>query len=201
MLAVAASAPELIDAWFRLGFGCQAVWAIRRVALPQPTAFAGTVRSATLDDLEDVVDLDEILFEHQAGSPSFSGLTAPSREELRAEEIELWDDDATAGIFAAELDGRVVGLVVLYRRPEGELRVPPGNIDLALRGDAPRRARARRRARPDGARPRLGSRARPSNDDDRLAHREPALVAVLAPPRLPAAVPPPLPRGAMIGAT
>ena len=33
--------------------------------------------------------------------------------------------------FVAEQGGRIVGHLVLYRRPEGDLRVPPGSIDLA----------------------------------------------------------------------
>ena len=32
MLTVPATEPELVDVWFRLAFGCQAVWAVREVA-------------------------------------------------------------------------------------------------------------------------------------------------------------------------
>ena len=34
--------------------------------------------------------------------------------------------------FVAERDGEIVGLLGLYRRPEGDLRVPESNIDLAF---------------------------------------------------------------------
>ena len=33
--------------------------------------------------------------------------------------------------FVAEQNGRIVGHLLLYRRPEGDLRVPPDSIDLA----------------------------------------------------------------------
>ena len=39
---------------------------------------------------------------------------------------------ATASVFVAERDGEIVGLLGLYRRPEGDLRVPGSNIDLAF---------------------------------------------------------------------
>ena len=44
----------------------------------------------------------------------------------------MWDDLETYVPFVAELDGRVVGMLGLYRRPEGDLRVPAENIDLGF---------------------------------------------------------------------
>jgi len=131
MLTVPASAPELIDAWFRLAFGCQAIWAVREVEPAEPVDFGGTIRPSTPDDIEDIVDLDEVLYDHQQRTPSFSGLALPPREELRREESEMWDDPLQIP-FVAELDARIVGLLLLYRRPEGDLRVPGQNIDLGF---------------------------------------------------------------------
>jgi ribosomal protein S18 acetylase RimI-like enzyme len=132
MLTVPAADPALIDVWFRLAFGCQAVWAVREVGPGTPADFGGTIRASTPDDIEAVVDLDELLYEHQATTPSFSELATPPREQLRAEASDLWDDPDKYVSFAAERDGHVVGLLVLYRRPKGDLRVPEGNIDLAF---------------------------------------------------------------------
>lgn len=132
MLTVPASDPALIDVWFRLAFGCQAFWAVREPASIPPADFGGTIRAATLDDLEAILDLDEILYEHQAATPSFSGLPTPPREQLRKEELEEWNDGATYANLVAEQNGRVVGCVVLYRRPFGDLRVPENNVDLAF---------------------------------------------------------------------
>jgi GNAT superfamily N-acetyltransferase len=131
MLTVPARAPELVDAWFRLAFGCQAVWAVQEVRPAEPVDFGGEIRPAHPDDVETLIDLDLLLFTHQAVSPSFSGLEPATREELRSEFDEVWQDD-TYIPFVAETDAGVVGALGLYRRPEGDLRVPAGNIDLAF---------------------------------------------------------------------
>ena len=78
-----------------------------------------------------MIDLDQLLFAHQAVTPSFSGLEPASRDELRTEFDEVWEDD-TYIPFVAETDAGVVGALGLYRRPEGDLRVPASNIDLAF---------------------------------------------------------------------
>jgi GNAT superfamily N-acetyltransferase len=131
MLTVPATAPELVDVWFRLAFGCQAVWAVREVAPEPPVDFGGTIRPATAEDTEAIIDFDEILYAHQERTPSFSELKAPSREQIGAEVAEIWDDD-TYLPFVAERNGSLAGIIGLYRRPAGELRVPEGNIDLAF---------------------------------------------------------------------
>ncbi len=130
MLTVPATAPELVDAWFRLAFGCQAVWAVKEVE-PFDAAFDGTIRPATTDDVDDLLEFDSILYEHQLESPSFSGLAPPGRDELRREWAEVWVDDRFVP-FLAEREGTILGLLGLYRRAEGDLRVPANNVDLAF---------------------------------------------------------------------
>jgi GNAT superfamily N-acetyltransferase len=130
MVTVPMSEPELIDVWFRLAFGCQAFWAVQEVA-PHPVELAGSIRRAAPGDAEALADFDEVLYAHQAAPPSFSGFPTPPREESLREVAELWEDDAYTP-FVADLDGRVAGMLILYRRPEGDLRVPAHNIDLAF---------------------------------------------------------------------
>ncbi|HEX3805294.1 MAG TPA: GNAT family N-acetyltransferase [Gaiellaceae bacterium] len=130
MVTVPASAPELLDVWFRLAFGCQAVWAVRETEAAAAVDFAGTIRPATTDDVEAIVDLDLILYAHQEATPSFSEFPPPPREQSRAEADELWVDPYVT--FVAEQNGAVVGVLILYARPEGDLRVPARNIDLAF---------------------------------------------------------------------
>jgi GNAT superfamily N-acetyltransferase len=98
---------------------------------PQECDFDGIVRAATPDDTEDIVDFDEILYTHQQATPSFSEFATPPREETRKEAADLWEGD-TYTPFVAEVAGRVAGMLILYRRPEGDLRVPADNIDLAF---------------------------------------------------------------------
>jgi GNAT superfamily N-acetyltransferase len=131
MLTVPASEPELVDVWFRLAFGCQAVWAVREVEPEAAIEFGGVIRPASPSDVEALIELDQLLFTHQAVTPSFSGLVPANREVLRTELDEMWDDD-TYVPFVAETDAGVVGTLGLYRRPEGDLRVPANNIDLAF---------------------------------------------------------------------
>jgi GNAT superfamily N-acetyltransferase len=128
---VPASDEGLIDAWFHLGFGCQFMWAVQETRPAEPIDFGGTIRPGTPDDGEFVAELDEILWLHQARSPSFSGLTVPSRDEFREEWRTLWEEDEFPAHFVAERDGRAIGHALLYSRPEGDLRVPSANIDLA----------------------------------------------------------------------
>jgi GNAT superfamily N-acetyltransferase len=132
MLTVPATDPGLVDVWFRLAFGCQAVWAVREVEPVERVEFAGTVRAALEEDLDAIVEFDELLYAHQAESPSFSELTVPPREALREEAREIWVEPDQHVPFVAELDGRVIGFLLLYRRPAGDLRVPANSIDLAF---------------------------------------------------------------------
>ena len=127
-VAVPATDAELVDAWFRLAFGCQAVWGVREVETAEPVDFDGTIRPATRDDTEAIIDFDELLYVHQQAAPSFAEVGSPPREEVRA---EVWADDAFLP-FVAERRGRVIGMLGLYHRPEGDLRVPARNIDLAF---------------------------------------------------------------------
>lgn len=126
-----ASDEALIDAWLRLAFGLQYIWAVRETAPMKPVEADVEIRPGTPDDLDLVTRLDRALYEHQAGSPSFSGLTIPSDDEFRADWSDLWDDPELYTHFVAERDGREVGHAILYRRPTGDLRVPERNIDLS----------------------------------------------------------------------
>ena len=121
----------LLDAWLRLAFGVQYIWGVRETAAMRPVEAEVEIRPGVPEDLDAVARFDRILYEHQARSPSFSGLTIPSDEEFRSDWSDLWDDPELYRHFVAEREGRAVGHVILYRRPAGDLRVPDENIDLA----------------------------------------------------------------------
>jgi len=100
---------ELVDAWFRLGFGSQHAHAVR----PAPTTPLEapsdlTVRRATRDDIAVLAELDLVLPQHQGRSPVFSAGELPTLDEALAD----WDesiDDVDYATFVAEYDGRVIG--------------------------------------------------------------------------------------------
>lgn len=130
-VCVPASDAALIDRWFRLAFGCQFIWAVRETKRGESPSFRGEIRPSTPDDLDAVAGFDERLCALQAESPSFSDYGVTSHEEFRNDWAGLWDDPKTAAHFVAEQDRRVVGHVFLSKRPEGDLRVPDKNVDLA----------------------------------------------------------------------
>jgi GNAT superfamily N-acetyltransferase len=135
-VAVPASSKELIDVFFRLAFGCQFIWAVRDtspwMSMSMDMDIHGvSIRPSTPEDLEPVARFDEILWQHQARTPSFSGLDVPTSDHFREEWSNLWNEDEYPAHFVAERDGSVLGHSLLYLRPGGDLRVPVGNIDLA----------------------------------------------------------------------
>ena len=128
---VPASDAALIDPWFCVTFGCQFMTAVREVEALDAVDFGGTIRPSTPDDLGAVAGFERLLWTHQSVSPSFSGLIVGPAEEFEQEWSTLWDEAEFPFHRVAELDGRIVGHVLLYDRPRGDLRVPERNIDLA----------------------------------------------------------------------
>jgi hypothetical protein len=107
-VAVPASEDGLLDAFFRLAFGCQAVWAVRETEPAAAVEFGGTIRPSTQDDLDAIAQFDEILWVLQARTPTFSGRTVPSRDEFREERSSLWDEgDEYPAHFVVDQDGRI----------------------------------------------------------------------------------------------
>jgi GNAT superfamily N-acetyltransferase len=119
---------ELVDAWFRLSFGASAALALRETG-PEETFDGGVeIRPGARDDYGEAARLELAMSASMLPSPSFSGLSLQTLEEVVAEWQE--EDDAPYELFVAERDGRVVGHTLLYRRPP-DLRVPENSIDLA----------------------------------------------------------------------
>jgi GNAT superfamily N-acetyltransferase len=130
VVAVPATDEPLVDAFLRLAFGVQFMWAVRETAPMKPVDAGVEIREGSPEDLDDVARFDQGLMELQAGSPSFSGIDVPELDQFREDWSDTWDDPDVYHHFVAERDGRVVGHALLYARPEGDLRVPPRNIDL-----------------------------------------------------------------------
>jgi GNAT superfamily N-acetyltransferase len=124
-----ASDSDLLDAWARLSFGQQHAHGIRDV--PE-TPWPESVRLATEDDIDVLVELSPLLVEHQAEAPVFGvGLPRESEEEIRESILEDLPNPKI-GDLIAERDGRVVGAYQLaavelsgshssLARPEGAL--------------------------------------------------------------------------------
>ena len=133
---VPATDSVLIEPWFQLAFGCQFKTGVRETAVEPPVEFGGTIRSSTPDDLAAVAGLEQMLWQLQVESPSFSGVDVGG-EDFETAWAGHWREDGYPLHAVAELDGRVVGHLVLYERPRGDLRIAEGNVDLSLAGTLP----------------------------------------------------------------
>ena len=126
---------ELVDAWFRLGFGGSATLAMRETGPEEPFETGVEIRRGTPDDFGEAARLERELSAAMQPSPSFSGLPLQSVDEIETE----WREDEGSDkyeLFVAERDGRVVGHILLYQRPH-DLRVPRESIDLAQASTEP----------------------------------------------------------------
>src|SRR5262249_34691024 len=122
---------ELVEPWLRLSFGISAALAARETEPTGPAEESDVaIRMGTAEDTPVAAAYDRQLHLHLERSPSFSGLTAPD-EQIYLDEWRNLPDEGEFTHFVAERDGRIVGQLVLYRRPEGDLRVPRHSIDLA----------------------------------------------------------------------
>ena len=112
---------ELLDAWWRLGFGQQQAHGIREVPASTEVAIpAGfEIRAPREDDIEELIGVDVALPDHQRASPVFGGYSW-SREDSRKEwERTLADQEET--ILIGFRDGRPVAcwsFVAAERSPE-----------------------------------------------------------------------------------
>ena len=129
---VPASDRALVDAWFRLGFGHQQVYAIRETppVTERTEAPPGlVVRLAGLDDLDALARLDVALPAHQALSPVFSRRALPTVEDARAE-YEADFDDPRFATFVVEREGEVIGSAIAcaieLSSDHKSLALPPG---------------------------------------------------------------------------
>jgi GNAT superfamily N-acetyltransferase len=127
---VPAGDAALTDAWFRLAFGLQFCTAVQEVAPQPPVDTDVVVRPGRPLDLELSAALERSLWELQAVSPSFSGLTVPPLADFVDDWGDTWRNPSFAH-FVAERDGRPVGQALMYTRPTGDLRIPDGAVDLA----------------------------------------------------------------------
>jgi ribosomal protein S18 acetylase RimI-like enzyme len=86
---------ELLDAWFRVGFGQQQAHGVRDlpedVEVSVPDGFE--IRAPQVDEVEQLIEVDLALPRHQRGSPVFSPIPLPTRDESRAEWLSTLASD------------------------------------------------------------------------------------------------------------
>ena len=108
-VVVPAHDPDVIDAWFRLGFGQQQVHGVRA---PEDLGEASWLRPASKADLDVLVELDRSLPLHQGLSPVFSSGGVPTAQESSQEWAETFEDSGYRTLVAVSNEA-VVGAVVM----------------------------------------------------------------------------------------
>jgi ribosomal protein S18 acetylase RimI-like enzyme len=112
---VPATDSELVDAWFRLSFGAQHAAGIQETPAssdgPPPNV---VVRRAAAEDIDAATALDLELPRHQDRSPVFSRIPAPAAITDEDRQEFLSDvGDPEVGLFVAEIDGKLVGELLM----------------------------------------------------------------------------------------
>jgi GNAT superfamily N-acetyltransferase len=103
---VPATDAELVEAWWRAGFGQQHAGGIREVP---DVAWPDGVRLATEEDLDALIELSPVIADHQARAPVFGVVQQSETEaELRADILEGLRNPEI-GDLVVEQDGRIVG--------------------------------------------------------------------------------------------
>ena len=127
---------DLAAPWFRLAFAHMQAHGIRETGgAARPLPAGVVVRHGTVTDLRSTPALVTQIWEHHTRAPTFTGLTVPPVEEFLAD----WEETLelpTSAYFVAELDGRVVGHLLLDRE-EPDLARPPGSVYLAVAATLP----------------------------------------------------------------
>ena len=125
---------DVLEAWYSLSFAQQqvhAALALDPVAGRVPDGF--TVRIGGSDDLETAMALAFVIFDHQAGPPTWAGAPAPSEEEARASYAEYLAEPGVT-YFVAERGEEPLGHLILERVSETAIELTIAATVLAVRG-------------------------------------------------------------------
>ena len=128
---------DMLDPWYRLGFGQMQQKAIRESGGREPVLPGGvTLRAGGPADLERVADeLGAVVWDHQMLSPTFSGAAPLDPERIREDWLRAFEDPSDA-LFLAERGDQLLGHVLLYRDPP-TLGVPDDAVHLWLMAVTP----------------------------------------------------------------
>ena len=107
---VPASDAGLIESWYRLSFGQQHALGAREI--PDEGQADDGVRLADAADVDPIIEIAPVLPDHQDQSPVFATAPRETEEELRESIAEDLTNPEIAN-FVAEVDGRVVGNLVI----------------------------------------------------------------------------------------
>ncbi|MEO8290927.1 MAG: GNAT family N-acetyltransferase [Gaiellaceae bacterium] len=115
--------PKVLETWYGLSFAQQQVYgSLRLVPALRPSPERFTVRLGGVDDLEVAMALAFVIFDHQAGPPTWAGAPAPPEDEVRVSYAEHLADPKVT-YFVAEREGEPLGHLILERRSDTEVEL------------------------------------------------------------------------------
>jgi ribosomal protein S18 acetylase RimI-like enzyme len=123
-----------LDPWYRLGFAQMHAYGMRESGGERIEARGTTIRRGGLDDLDTAMQIDRLIHDAQAASPSFSAVPLDDDTRRRDWEETLAGEDVS--YFVAERDGAPVAHLTLYPDPhDGEaLHIASTAVLPAARG-------------------------------------------------------------------
>ena len=125
---------SLLAVWYSLSFAQQQVHASLALAPVDAREVDGfTVRKGGAEDLEVAMALAFVIFDHQAGPPTYAGVAAPPEAEVRESYAEHLADPAVT-YFVAERAGEPVGHLILERVNDSEIELSVAATIPAARG-------------------------------------------------------------------
>jgi GNAT superfamily N-acetyltransferase len=108
----------VLEAWYRLSFAQQQVYAARSTEPRPPPAPEGfTIRESGLTDLDAALGLADLIFRFQREPPTWTGTTPPDPEALREDWHEFLGEEKGA-YFLAERAGEPLGHLGLVAHGE-----------------------------------------------------------------------------------
>jgi ribosomal protein S18 acetylase RimI-like enzyme len=129
--AVVPVLPENLEPWYRLGFHQMHVAAgiVETRSEPPELPDGVSIREAGIEDLDDIVRIDVLIFEHQRTGPSYGLMEVEADiEDRRLGWAELLKEEGRRH-FVAEMAGRIVGHTGLSI-PGPQFAIPAGSIEL-----------------------------------------------------------------------
>ena len=116
--AISKPTARALDPWYRLGFAQMHAYGVRASGGVRFDAPDVSVRRGSVEDLDDAVAIDKLIYDAQAVSPSYSTYLYDAMAQ-RQSWIETLEADDVA-YFVAERHGVPVGHATLYPDPSDE---------------------------------------------------------------------------------
>lgn len=135
---VPAANEEVLNAWLKLSFAFQQVYAIRGVS-PQdvPAVPELTIRSSTEKDSDHMRKISDLIWSHQAQSPTYAPVSKERIEEIRNGYGELVHDKDEMVLLAFQKEELVGFLCANLPDEDAGMMAPDRGLEISIAGTVP----------------------------------------------------------------